>query len=291
MHAYRPQAQRRDVNVMRGFSSTFLLFFYQIALGGLFALAGTPFHEIERAFYKSTAGVLYVIALLGLWGKSALYIDQISIGLSLSVGLEIVLHVAFLAAFSSYMASLWMERQSFRARSFAASVLTGLAGLIVSAHSFYQAPLISIETVIYPASFFLSALLLGSVTIGMLIGHWYLIDTGQSLEPFIRIFRFFVMTLIAQCIFFLLAPVAVAAIGTPPSAAALAIAYERHFTLLTLRVLVGQVAPLILSWMIWRTLLIPHTMAATGLFYIALLGVFVGEILGRQILALTTLPF
>jgi hypothetical protein len=55
--------------------------------------------------------------------------------------------------------------------------------------------------------------------------------------------------------------------------------------------MVGQVAPLILSWMIWRTLQIPHTMAATGLFYIALLGVFVGEILGRQILALTALPF
>lgn len=34
----------------------------------------------------------------------------------------------------------------------------------------------------------------------------------------------------------------------------------------------GQIAPLILSWMIWRTLKIPHTMAATGLFYIALLG-------------------
>jgi hypothetical protein len=64
-----------------------------------------------------------------------------------------------------------------------------------------------------------------------------------------------------------------------------------HSTLLITRVLVGQAAPLILSWMIWRTLLIPHTMAATGLFYIALLGVFVGEILGRQILALTSLPF
>jgi hypothetical protein len=43
--------------------------------------------------------------------------------------------------------------------------------------------------------------------------------------------------------------------------------------------------------MIWRTLKIPHTMAATGLFYIALLGVFVGEILGRQILTLSGLPF
>ncbi len=55
------------------------------------------------------------------------------------------------------------------------------------------------------------------------------------------------------------------------------------FDLLVTRVIVGQIAPLILAWMIWRTLLIPHTMAATGLFYIALLGVFVGEILGRQI--------
>ena len=49
---------------MQGFSSSFLIFFYQIALGGMFALAGTPFHEIERGFYKSTAGVLYFIALL-----------------------------------------------------------------------------------------------------------------------------------------------------------------------------------------------------------------------------------
>lgn len=276
---------------MRGFSSTFLVFFYQVAVGGLFALAGTPFHEIERAFYKSTAGVLYVIALVGLWGKSSLYIDQISNGLSLSLALEILFHAAFLVAFSGYMVSLWTERQAFRARSFAASVLTGLAGLVVTAHGFYQAPLISVETLIYPASFFLSALLLGSVTVGMLIGHWYLIDTGQSLEPFLRIFRFFVTTLIAQCVFFIAAPIALFVIGTGQSAAALGLAWERHFTLLTTRVIVGQVAPLVLSWMIWRTLLIPHTMAATGLFYIALLGVFVGEILGRQILALTTLPF
>jgi hypothetical protein len=56
------------------------------------------------------------------------------------------------------------------------------------------------------------------------------------------------------------------------------------------RTLIGYLGPLVLSWMIWRTLLIPHTMAATGLFYIALLGVFVGEILSRQILALTSLP-
>jgi hypothetical protein len=276
---------------MRGFSSSFLIFFYQIALGGLFALAGTPFHEIERGFYKSTAAVLYVIALLGLWGKSALYSQALADGLSWGTGLEICFHIIFLLAFSCYMVSLWSERQVFRARSFAVSVLAGLAGLVFSAHSFYEASLFSIETLVYPMTFFLSSLLLGSVTVGMLIGHWYLIDTGQSLEPFVRIFRFFVIALIIQGVFFLIAALALYFLGAPQSAAALEQLWARHSTLLATRVIVGQGAPLILSWMIWRTLLIPHTMAATGLFYIALLGVFVGEILGRQILALTSLPF
>jgi hypothetical protein len=276
---------------MRGFSSSFLIFFYQIAFGGLLALAGTPFHEIERAFYKSTAGVLYVIAGLGLWGKSALYARSVADGLTLGIALEIVFHIAFILSFSCYMVSLWGDRQVFRARSFAAAVLTGFAGLVFSTLSFYRAPLLSVETVIYPASFLLSSLLLGSVTVGMLIGHWYLIDTGQSLEPFVRIFRFFVKALVAQGGFFLLAAPLLYFLGTAASAAALDQLWERHSNFLLTRVIVGQGAPLILSWMIWRTLLIPHTMAATGLFYIALLGVFVGEILGRQMLTVTSLPF
>src|SRR5689334_8032720 len=172
---------------MQGFSSSFLIFFYQVALGGLFALAGTPFHDIERAFYKSTAGVLYVIALLGLWGKSSIYWQSLTRQFSWSVSLEIAFHLGFIICFTCYMISLWTEKAAFRARSFASTVLIGTAGLALSAHGFYYAPLFSIESALYPTAFFLSALLLGGVTVGMLIGHWYLIDTGQSLEPFIRI--------------------------------------------------------------------------------------------------------
>jgi len=276
---------------MTGFSSSFLIFFYQIALGGMFALAGTPFHEIERGFYKSTAGVLYFFAVVGFWGKSSFYLQGLRQSIGLGLGLEIFFHSAFILAFTAYMISLWGERQHFRARSFSATVLTGLAGLSMSTHSFSNAPLFAIETLIYPTAFFLSSLLLGSVTVGMLIGHWYLIDTGQSLEPFIRIYKFFVYALVAQCLFYLLAPVGLYYAGSPASLTGLHKLWQAHSTLLISRLIAGQAAPLILSWMIWRTLLIPHTMAATGLFYIALLGVFVGEILGRQILALTALPF
>ena len=276
---------------MRTFSSSFLLFFYQIALGGLFGLSATPFHELERAFYKSTAGVLFVIAVLGFWGKSHLYWQNISAENSFAIVAEILFHGLFVISFAAYMISLWGENQAFRARSFASCVLCGTTGLIFSAHGFYQAPFWSFETFVYPIAFFLSALLLGTVTVGMLLGHWYLIDTGQSLDPFIRIYKFFVVALVVQTIFLLISVIVLYNFGVSESVIALERLWTDHRTLFLTRVISGQVAPLILSWMIWRTLVIPHTMAATGLFYIALLGVFVGEILGKQILALTSLPF
>jgi hypothetical protein len=276
---------------MRTFSSSFLLFFYQIALGGLFGLSATPFHELERAFYKSTAGVLFVIAVLGLWGKSPLYWQNIAGENSFATVAEILFYGLFVISFAAYMISLWGENQAIRARSFASCVLCGSTGLIFSAHGFYQAPFWSLETLVYPIAFFLSALLLGTVTVGMLLGHWYLIDTGQSLDPFVRIYKFFVVALVLQTIFLLMALIVLYNFGVSESVIGLERLWTDHRTLFLTRISAGQVAPLILSWMIWRTLVIPHTMAATGLFYIALLGVFVGEILGKQILALTSLPF
>jgi hypothetical protein len=276
---------------MRDFPSSFLLFFYQIALGGLFGLAFTPFNELDRAFYKSTGGVLFVIAVLGFWGKTNLYLQSISKGFRWIVAAEALAHFLFVVFFACYIISLWGERRLFRARTFAACIFSGLAGILLSAHSFYEAPIGSIETLIYPLSFFLSCLLLGSVTVGMLIGHWYLIDTGQTLAPFINIYKFFVISLVAQSGFSLLSFLLLHSFGTDQSLVELEKLWTHHSILLMTRILIGYLGPLALSWMIWRTLLIPQTMAATGLFYIALLGVFVGEILGRQLLALASLPF
>ena len=56
------------------------------------------------------------------------------------------------------------------------------------------------------------------------------------------------------------------------------------------RVVLGPIAALGVAWLIHRTLQIPQTMAATGLFYIAILAVLVGEMLGRLILCRTSLP-
>ena len=65
---------------------------------------------------------------------------------------------------------------------------------------------------------------------------------------------------------------------------------EHHAPLFAARLLLGPIAALGIGWLIHRTLAIPHTMAATGLFYIAILFVLVGEMLGRLLLFRTSLP-
>src|SRR5438094_8058947 len=112
----------------------------------------------------------------------------------------------------------------------------------------------------------------------MLIGHWYLIDTGQSLDPFIRIYKFFVVALIVPSVFLILSSILLHFLWSSGSVTNMQRLWSSHSSSLVIRLLVGPVSPLILSSMAWRTLLTPHTMASTGLFYIALLGVFVGEI-------------
>ena len=124
----------------------------------------------------------------------------------------------------------------------------------------------------------------------MLLGHWYLIDHDLSIEPFRKIFRFFVGTLLVQAVLLLLSSSLIPLAGAGASATQVTQLFTQHAALLVVRLLLSPVATAALAWMIWKTLQIPQTMAATGLFYVAILSVLVGELMGRFILFRTSLP-
>ena len=178
------------------FARTFLLVFCQLAVGGLLALSVPPFHEIERGFYKSSAGVFLTAALIGVMGTIYLGLTRAASGVG---AIESIVWVAFVILLAIYTASLWGEAFVMRARSYAAALVTGMIALGLSGYSLADrhGPLIACLSVI---SSLTSAALLGSVTAGMLIGHWYLIDPGMEIDPFRRCFRFFKATLWAQLI-------------------------------------------------------------------------------------------
>jgi hypothetical protein len=277
---------------MATFARCFLLVFAELYVGGFLALSIPPFHEIERGFYKSTASVYLGAGLLAFAGRMALLLRGSTAGLSLTWadGIELLLWAVSLSAAGLYLRSLWGEDFRSRARHFVWAWACGVAALVIGAQAFRLAPVLSVETVLYPLSFIVSALLLGAVTTGMLLGHWYLIDRGLSIDPFRHMLRFFVTMLAVQAALLLVSGGLLVLVGTQASADELTQLLYAHTSLLTVRLLLSPVAAAALAWMIWKTLQIPQTMAATGLFYIAILSVLVGEFMSRFILFRTSLP-
>jgi hypothetical protein len=274
------------------FARCFLLVFAQLYAGGLLALSIPPFHDIERGFYKSTAAVYVGSGLLALAGRLTLLLQRPGGLQAAATGqvLEIGLWAVSLAAAAVYLRSLWGDQFRVRARAYALAWMTALAALAVGAQSFRLGPWLSVETLLYPLNFIVSALLLGAVTTGMLLGHWYLIDRSLSIDPFRKAFRFFAAMLAVQSVLLVGDAGLLHLAGAHASVSELAQLFQNHVSLLAVRVLLSPVAAAGLAWMIWKTLQIPQTMAATGLFYIAILAVLVGEFMARFILFRTSLP-
>ncbi len=272
---------------MSRFSQCFLLVFGQLAVGGLAALAVPPFATLERGFFKSTASVYLGCAVAFLVGRVTLVVRAGGLGAGDVV--EIGLWTLFTAALVAYLVALWGEDAARRARTYPLALALGLVALVASAMEFRLGPLVGPSTVLTPLAFVTAALALGGVATGMSLGHWYLIDVGLSIEPLMRVYRYFVRVLVAH-LAVLGATLAALAVVPGPGADAVHLLFRDHGPLLATRLLLGPVAALGIGWLIHRTLKIPQTMAATGLFYIAILAVLVGEFLGRLILFRTSLP-
>jgi hypothetical protein len=272
---------------MSEFSSCFLLVFGQLAVGGVAALAVPPFPILERGFFKSSAGVFLGCAVLFLGGKVWLAARAGSV--TPASGVELALWTLFATALALYAASLWSDQGRHRARAYTLALFSGLVALTASANLYRLGPLISPATILYPLAFVSGALVLGAVATGMLLGHWYLIDLGLSIDPLARLFRYFVTVVLLQLAVIGLT-IGAFALSAGSTAAAVTTLWHEHMSLLALRLVLGPLAALGLGYMIHRTLQIPQTMAATGLFYIAILAVMVGELLGRLLLFRTALP-
>ena len=129
-----------------------------------------------------------------------------------------------------------------------------------------------------------AAWLLGAATASMLLGHWYLITPGMSLQPLRRL----VLLLAAAAVVrgAVAAPDTLAWISrSPTTAAASALAPPTasawFLALVALRWVAGIVGPLVTGHLVWQTLKIRSTQSATGILYVTVILVFLGEMLAK----------
>jgi hypothetical protein len=274
------------------FAACFILVFGELAWGGLFALAIPPFFKVERGFYKSSASVYLAASLTTAVGLGLLALRG---GASAGPGAGSLWTACALWTLSSiavavYLYTLWTENGLLRSRAYLLGLGIGLVALIANVTLLMPAGFGAVAAVAYGLTAITSALVLGLVSGAMLFGHWYLIDLDMPVDYLRTFVRLLGIVLIADLIALGLAIGMPSIIGSAGSAAAVHELFASHLGLLAVRLILGPIATIVLVWMCWQTLKIPQTMAATGLLYIAVMSVLVGEMLGRFILFRTAIP-
>jgi hypothetical protein len=123
--------------------------------------------------------------------------------------------------------------------------------------------------------------LLGSVNLAMTLGHWYLVVRGMPIEPLKRLTHATLVSAIVKLI------VVFAAIVIAGAWHQVAI---RQGIFFWMRAGWGLAGPLVLYPMVWGTVKIRSTMAATGILYVDVVAVVIGEVLGAWLSALVHIP-
>jgi hypothetical protein len=122
-----------------------------------------------------------------------------------------------------------------------------------------------------------SALLLGAVTVTMILGHWYLVDTTLEIAPLRDGALWFAAALTAR---FAVVTAALLLGGweTLRVSRLADFVFSTNGLFFLFRALMGLGAPILLAAFIWQTVKIRSTQSATGLLYVALILVLFGEL-------------
>lgn len=171
---------------------------------------------------------------------------------------------AFAAAAASYIgAACWLYESSRLGRPMLCIVAAlALAGALRGAGN---SVMLGIDTVT-------SGLVLGLTMAAMLLGHWYLNTPTMQLAPLRRLLLAMSVAVMLQMVVSAWGVATVVSTSDQPQVS--------WWLLLVLRWLFGLLGVSGLLVMAWKTLQIPNTQSATGILYVAVIGVFAGELLG-----------
>lgn len=134
------------------------------------------------------------------------------------------------------------------------------------------------------ANEFTSAALLGFSMTAMLVGHSYLISPGLTIKPLMRQLAALGIALVLRV------GVAGTALWFWTADHDLTNLNDETVLWLPVRWLIGLGGPLVFGWMAYRTAKIRSTQSATGILYVVVILVFLGELTSLLLLRSTGLP-
>ncbi|MBK36273.1 MAG: hypothetical protein CME26_12195 [Gemmatimonadetes bacterium] len=260
------------------FGSLTYLVFSQLAVGGSLSILLVP-REAGKTFFRfcSVASLaLLVIAL------AASDLNPVA---------PTVPHL-LLAAYGLctvvFTLSVICDRQSRRWQI--GSALVGATALLADGVFRTSVDLLWWASVFEATYALTSALFLGSVIYGMVLGHWYLVLPTLPVKPLKDITGLMILSLLAKAVLTTVVLFVYFVEGGPGFQETISSFIGVTGFFFWARVLFGLLGPAAVCYMTWETVKINSTQSATGLLYVATILVLIGEPVSRFIYLTTSLP-
>ena len=265
---------------------TLLVLLAEFTIGSLWLLWAADLRgSVVPSFVKLGAGLVFVSAAFTFWVAAKLSVPDEVVGYPLDPGFMPAARIALAVLFAlSLPYALLSLREAHRPAVYAGGLASaaGVAAIALLAQVFalptwgYAGTLLSL---------IVGALAVGAVSVGMILGHWYLVTPRLPEKPFREITLFLLLALAVQAL--LLIPALALPRDTIVNAVDTPIAQNPFFWL---RVGGGLAFPMVLTYMAYDSSGVRAMQSATGLLYIAMALVLSGEVLGKGLLFVTAVP-
>lgn len=251
-------------------SITLARFVCQLCFGICSAMLVSPPKYIACGFYR-----VHLWVVLGLMTFASLALFSIRVDANFG---QAVLPAVVAGAVLSYIGSVvWLYEQARAGQLFLAVV--GICAFVATSG---LAPTTGIGS--GPVAWvddISAGWILGTTMVAMLLGHWYLNTPTMKLMPLDRLIMLMVLSTLLRAAF------------CGWALAADSFARDLSFGFLagaSLRWAGGLIGVLVLALMARKTLQIPNTQSATGILYVAVICVFMGELASHLLRMSTSYP-
>jgi len=258
------------------------LFLTHLAIGIIFTLALVS-REAGVKFFRFNAGlaaILIAVAFAFRPGGEASTVARLALGSLIVAEAAVVL----------YWATVGRTLSSIRPAIVAVACAAGTLTVVLQAFEVTSgwSPTVVALTI---ASFLTSAALLGGTCTAMILGHWYLVIPSMKVSYLQSMVKLHIVSLVIR-VAVVAAAIFVAVVtwqpGLGPSFRHYAQSLDGIF--FWMRVLFGLAGPSVLAYLTWETAKIQSTQSATGILYVDLFTVVVGELLAKAVLLATRVP-
>ncbi len=261
-------------------------------------LALMPLTEVDVKFYQLSSGLSSLLMVLGLF--FAIYypfsLPQNFLVTEVQQGYwpQITLGLDFAFFALSFLLYLRMRMKKVEGAKFILRVtaLTGVLALIAEGFVYRPAQLYGgLKSLVLPLHFVSASMFLGVFLLAMVFGHWYLVKSMPK-RLLSRMAEMLIVVLVVRVVV-VLATLWVYYSRIPGGQEAISMLMDiskGHGLFFWQRMLAGLGIPLILSTMIWKTAKIGANQSATGLLYVGVVFVIIGEMISKYLFLISGIP-